>query len=62
MVLIGHSEVTIIVPRIAINNLDKVDAIILMGTLAQNLMEIGYGQVMVPLLYAKQVLVMTIMA
>ena len=40
--LIGHSEGTTIVPRIAINNSDKVDNIVLMGTLAQNLHEIGY--------------------
>ena len=39
--LIGHSEDTTIVPRIAINNPDKVDNIVLMGTLAQNLHEIG---------------------
>lgn len=39
--LIGHSEGTTIVPRIAINNPDKVDDIVLMGTLAQNLVEIG---------------------
>ena len=46
--LIGHSEGTTIVPRIAINNSDKVDNIVLMGTLAQNLREIGYNQTMVP--------------
>ena len=34
--LIGHSEDTTIVPRIAINNPDKVNNIILMGTLSQN--------------------------
>ena len=48
VVLVGHSEGTTIVPRIAINNSDKVDAIVLMGTLAQNLHEIGYGQIMLP--------------
>ena len=42
--LVGHSEGTTIVPRIAINNPDKVDNIVLMGTLAQNLREIGYFQ------------------
>ncbi|WP_458720756.1 alpha/beta hydrolase family protein [Candidatus Nitrosocosmicus sp. R] len=56
VVLVGHSEGTTIVPRIAINNSDRVDAIVLMGTLAQNLYEIGYGQVMGPVLYAQQVL------
>jgi len=56
VVLIGHSEGTTIVPRIAINNSDKVGAIVLMGTLAQNLKEIGHDQVMVPVLYAQQVL------
>ena len=44
------------VPRIAINYSDKVGAIVLMGTLAQNLYEKGYGQVMLPVLYAQQVL------
>jgi pimeloyl-ACP methyl ester carboxylesterase len=56
IVLVGHSEGTTIVPRIAINNSDKVDVIVLMGTLAQNLYEIGYSQVMVPVLYAQTVL------
>jgi pimeloyl-ACP methyl ester carboxylesterase len=51
IVLVDHSEGTTIVPRIAINNSDKVDVIVLMGTLAQNLYEIGYSQVMVPVLY-----------
>lgn len=54
--LVGHSEGTTIVPRIAINNSDKVDKIVLMGTLAQNLREIGYDQLMVPILYAQKVL------
>jgi uncharacterized protein len=56
LTLIGHSEGTTIVPRIAINNPDKVDNIVLMGTLAQNLHEIGYSQLMVPVLYAQKVL------
>ena len=56
IVLIGHSEGTTIVPRIAINNSDNVDAIVPMGALAQNLNEIGYSQVMVPVLYAQKVL------
>ena len=56
VVLVGHSEGITIVPRIAINNSDRVDAIVLMGTLAQNLYEIGYAQIMGPVLYAQQVL------
>ena len=52
--LIGHSEGTTIVPRIAINNPDKVDNIVLMGTLAQNLKEIGYHQIMDPARYAQR--------
>ncbi len=54
--IIGHSEGTTIVPRIAINNSDKVDNIVLMGTLAQNLKEIGKHQIMIPALYAQEVL------
>jgi uncharacterized protein len=54
--LIGHSEGTTIIPRIAINNPDKVDNIVLMGTLAQNLKEIGNYQIMAPVFYAQKVL------
>jgi len=54
--LIGHSEGTTIVPRIAINNPNKVDNIVLMGTLAQNLKEVGNHQIMQPVLYAQKVL------
>jgi uncharacterized protein len=55
--LVGHSEGTAIVPRVAITNPDTVDNIVLMGTLAQNLREIGYSQgVTTPILYAQQVL------
>jgi len=55
--LVGHSEGTTIVPRVAIDNPDKVDNIVLMGTLAQNLREIGYFQgVTNPVRYAQQVL------
>jgi hypothetical protein len=35
--LIGHSEGTIIVPRVTIDNPTKVKNIVLMGTIAQNL-------------------------
>jgi uncharacterized protein len=55
--LVGHSEGTIIVPRIAIDNPDKIDNIVLMGALAQNLTDIGYFQAVTnPLNYAQQVL------
>jgi len=55
--LVGHSEGTTIVPRVAIDNPDKVDNIVLMGALAQNLREIGYFQgVTNPVHYARQVL------
>jgi uncharacterized protein len=55
--LVGHSEGTTIVPRIAIDNPDKIDNIVLMGALAQNLTDIGYFQaVTLPLNYAQQVL------
>ena len=55
--LIGHSEGTTIVPRVAINNPGIVNNIVLMGTVAQNLREIGYSQgVSTPILYAQQVL------
>ena len=55
--LVGHSEGTTIVPRVAIDNPDKVDNIVLMGTLAQTLREIGYFQVVTnPVHYAQQVL------
>ena len=56
--LIGHSEGTTIAPRVAIDNPGKVDNIVLMGAVAQNVVrEIGYFQaVTLPLLYAQQVL------
>jgi len=55
--LIGHSEGTIIAPRVAIDNPTKVKNIVLMGTVAQNLSDILHFQdVDEPLLLAKQVL------
>src|SRR5215813_15366458 len=42
--LIGHSEGTIIVPRVAIDNSTNVKNIILMGTIAQNLARLGFYQ------------------
>jgi pimeloyl-ACP methyl ester carboxylesterase len=55
--LIGHSEGTIYVPRVAIDNPTKVKNIILMGTVAQNLGRLAFNQyVALPLEYAAQVL------
>lgn len=55
--VIGHSEGTYIAPRVAIDNPGKVDKIVLMGAVAQNLSELLYFQiVMRPVLYAQQVL------
>jgi uncharacterized protein len=55
--IIGHSEGTVIAPRVAIDNSTKVKNIILMGTVAQNLQDIIYYQyVFLPSEYATQVL------
>jgi uncharacterized protein len=55
--LIGHSEGTVIAPRVAIDNSTKVKNIILMGTVAQSLRDIVYHQyVNLPSEYATQVL------
>jgi uncharacterized protein len=55
--LIGHSEGTIIVPRVTIDNPTKVKNIVLMGTIAQNLSNIVHFQnVDKPLLLVEQVL------
>jgi alpha-beta hydrolase superfamily lysophospholipase len=55
--IIGHSEGTIIAPRVAIDNATKVKNIVLMGAVAQNLRELLYFQsVSIPLLYAEKVL------
>jgi pimeloyl-ACP methyl ester carboxylesterase len=55
--LFGHSEGTIIAPRVAIDNSTKVKNMILMGTVAQNARDLLYNQrVNVPLVYAMQVL------
>src|SRR5215208_106172 len=55
--LVGHSEGTTIVPRVAINNPGIVDNIVLMGAVAQNLGEIhDFQGVSHPILYAQQVL------
>jgi predicted esterase len=55
--IIGHSEGTIIAPRVAIDNSTKVKNIILMGPAAQNLRDIlHYQAVDLPTEYATQVL------
>jgi uncharacterized protein len=55
--VLGHSEGTVIAPRVAIDNPSKVKNIVLMGALAQNMSEIlEFQAVSLPLLYAKEVL------
>jgi uncharacterized protein len=55
--IIGHSEGTIIAPRIAVDNATKVKNIVLMSAVAQNLRDIAYFQyVSLPMLYAQKVL------
>ena len=55
--LIGHSEGTIIAPRVAVDNPTKVRNIILIGAQAHNLRDGVYFQwVYLPLLYAEKVL------
>jgi len=55
--LVGHSEGTTIVPRVAIDNPGKVNNIVLMGSVAQNMRPLLYFQVVIkPVLYAQQVL------
>lgn len=55
--IIGHSEGTIITPRIAIDNPSKVKNIILMGAAANNTRDLVYfREVTLPLLYADRIL------
>ena len=55
--IIGHSEGTIIAPRVAIDNSTKVKNIILMGTVSENFRDSAYRQsVSFPSEYATQVL------
>jgi uncharacterized protein len=55
--ILGHSEGTIVTPRVAIDNPDKVKNIVLIGAIAQNMSKIAELQgVSIPLLYAKEVL------
>jgi uncharacterized protein len=55
--LVGHSEGTMYVTRVAINNPDIVDNIVLMGPLVLGYYEEAYYQaVTLPILYAQQIL------
>lgn len=55
--LIGHSEGTMIAPRVAIDNPDKVKNIVLMGPVANTLPELLYFQIVKnPLEYTEKVL------
>ena len=56
--IIGHSEGTIITPRVAIDNQGKVKNIVLMGTAAQNLVRdiLRFQVIDLPLEYAMKVL------
>jgi len=55
--LVGHSEGTMYVTRLAINNPDIVDNIVLMGSVALGYHEEAYYQaVALPMLYAQQIL------
>jgi pimeloyl-ACP methyl ester carboxylesterase len=60
LTIIGHSEGTVIAPRVAIDNNNtttKVKNIVLMGIVAQNVRELLYFQdVITPVLYAEKVL------
>jgi uncharacterized protein len=55
--IIGHSEGTTIVPRIALENATKVKNIVLMGATANNTRDLVYfREVTIPLLYAQRML------
>ena len=55
--VLGHSEGTVISPRVAIDNPGKVKNIVLIGAAAQNISDIlNYQLVRLPLIYAKQIL------
>jgi uncharacterized protein len=57
MTIIGHSEGTIIAPRVAVDNPTKVKNIVLMSAQAENVRDGAYFQyVYLPLLYAQKVL------
>src|SRR5215217_2868832 len=55
--ILGHSEGTVIAPRVAIDNTTKVRNLVLMGAAAENVYELGYFQnVDLKVLYAEKVL------
>jgi uncharacterized protein len=55
--VLGHSEGTVIAPRVVIDNTTKVRNLVLMGAAAQNVYELGYFQnVELKVLYAEKVL------
>jgi uncharacterized protein len=54
--IIGHSEGTMIAPRVATDNPDKVDNIVLMGAVDNQSKILEFQTVALPLLYAKEVL------
>lgn len=55
--VLGHSEGTVIVSKVAIYNLNKVRNIVLMGALAHNMSDILYFQtVSLPISYAQKIL------
>lgn len=54
--ILGHSEGTMISPRVAIDNPDKVDNIVLMGAVDNQSKILEFQTVGLPLLYAKEVL------
>jgi uncharacterized protein len=56
LTLVGHSEGTMIAPRVAIDNPDKVDNIVLMGAVDNQSKILEFQTVALPLLYAKEVL------
>src|SRR5919107_3686864 len=57
IIVLGHSEGTLIAPRLAIDNPDKVKNIVLMAAVALNGSEmLDFQTVSLPLLYAKEVL------
>jgi pimeloyl-ACP methyl ester carboxylesterase len=54
--IIGHSEGTMIAPRVAMDNPDKVDNIVLVGAVDNQSKILEFQTVALPLLYAKEVL------
>jgi pimeloyl-ACP methyl ester carboxylesterase len=55
--IVGHSEGTMIAPRIAVDSPDKVKNIVLMGAVAHNLKDLLYFQIVLnPLHYVEKVL------